>query len=76
MRMASSYEDATYKEIIYLAKVLGWGFYELWNLPVAMRKRFIKLYNKLEDDAKESQMQKDQRNKGNVTPVSVPEVFR
>lgn len=76
MRMASSYEEATYTEIIYLSKVLGWGFDELWNLPVAMRKRFIKMYNRMEEDADKQRTQRQQQEQGNITPVKVPEVFR
>lgn len=76
MNMASMYEEATYAEIIYLSKVLGWGFDELWNLPVAMRKRFIRMYNKMEEEAEERREQQREQEKGNVTPIKTPEVFR
>lgn len=65
-----------YTEIIYLSKVVGWGFNEIWNLPVAMRKRFIKMYNKLEADAKDKQDQQNQQDQGKVSPVKTPDVFR
>jgi hypothetical protein len=42
-----------YYEVIYLSEALHWGFWDVWNIPTQMRRKFIETYEEILEKRRE-----------------------
>lgn len=44
-----------YYEVIYLAEALHFGFWDVWNMPTTMRRKFIEIYEEILEKRREKE---------------------